>query len=546
MTTSERASAPVSRRIHGLFLGLLACAALLAYSNNFTAEFVYDDYPFIVENQGIRTLSNAGRFFFERESFSSKGEYVIYRPLASLSFALNYRLSGYNAAPYHAANILLHLACGLALYLLIYTTLGDAVFAFFVALLFLVHPVQTEAVAWISGRGNSMFLLFLLLAVFCYRKWTYHAPRGRIFYGAALLLYALSLLSKEMAVVLPILLIVYDLSLNRPSDGGQWKRRCLAIIPFFALSFGYVVLRHLVLGQTGQTQYWGGGLLTTLLTMAKGLAYYVRLMFVPTPLMVEYIIPISRSLLQPTVLISLFALLCAALICALSYRKAPVVFFGIAWFFASILPVSNIIPLKAIINERFLYLPSIGFCVLLAIPVLAAGAGARKKEFRRTIAALLLIALCWGILTFDRNRDWRDSFSLWTASVKTSPAGPTSRYNMGLELYNRGRYDEAVEHLEIACLLQEQFPIAHGALGNVYLMQGRYDDAIGEYEIGLDQAPDDVRIKQNLAAAWLKKGEAHIGRGETHMAERSFLKALSYDAGLDVAKEELEKLRGAP
>lgn len=522
---------------------VLAAAALLAYSNNFTAEFVYDDYPFIVENPAVRSLSNAGRFFLDRESFSSKGEYIIYRPLATLSFAFNYRLSGYSPASYHAVNIALHVACGLALYMFMCAAFSDSLFAFFVSLLFLLHPVQTEAVAWVAGRGNPMFLLFLLFAVICYGRWSANAPRGGIFYGLALLFAALSLLSKEMAIVLPLLLIVYDVSVNRSAGSERWRRRFLAVMPFVALSIAYVILRHLVLGETRQIEYWGGNAWTTLLTMTKAFAYYVRLMFVPRPLMVEYVVPLARSPLQATVLVSILILLSIVAVCVLSYRRAPILFFGIAWFFVSLLPVSNIVPLKAIINERFLYLPSIGFCSVLASPILIRRTELSKGAFRGTVAALLMVALCYGALTFNRNQDWRNSLSLWTASVKDSPAGATSHYNLGVELNRRGHYDEAVEHLKLACLLREEFPAAHGLLGNIYSAQGKYAAAIEEYEIGLAQAPTDARLRHNLAMAWFEKGKAHAGHNETEMAVRSFLKTLKYEPGFEPAMEALEEFR---
>jgi tetratricopeptide (TPR) repeat protein len=159
------------------------------------------------------------------------------------------------------------------------------------------------------------------------------------------------------------------------------------------------------------------------------------------------------------------------------------------------------------------------------------------------VAALLMIALCYGALTFDRNRDWRNSLSLWTASVKDSPAGPTSHYNLGVELHRRGRDDEAIEHLKLACVLREEFPSAHGLLGNIYSAQGKYAAAIGEYEIGLAQAPNDARLKHNLAMAWFEKGKAHAERNETEMAVRSFLKTLKYEPGFEAAMEALEAFR---
>ncbi|RJP24876.1 MAG: tetratricopeptide repeat protein [Candidatus Abyssobacteria bacterium SURF_5] len=526
-------------------LVLLLVTALLAYSHNFSAEFVYDDYPFIVENPSIRTLSHPLRFFLDRESFSNKGEYVIYRPFAAISFALNYALNGYSPASYHAVNILLHAVCGLLVYLFFRQLFGHSVYAFFVSLLFLLHPVQTEAVSWISARGNSMFLAFLLLSLMCYRQWTADSEKKRVFYALALMFAAFSLLAKEMAVVLPVLILVHDFSVNRPEKAGEWRKRISALLPFAALSVLYILARHLVLGETKQMDYWGGSFWASSLTMIKAFAYYVRLMFMPRPLMVEYIVPIPQSLLQPTVMLSLLVLLTSALVWLISYRRIPAVGFGIAWFFGSLLPVSNIIPLQAILNERFLYLPSIGFCAALAAPLLIVSKVARPLAYKGMALALGLIAFGYGLLTFDRNSDWRDSLSLWTASVKASPLGTTSRYNLGLELYKRGQYDEAIEHLQIACRFQEHFPSAHGVLGNVYLAKGKWDAAIREYDIGLRQAPQDERMLHNLALAWFEKGSAHAENHENAQAVQCFLTALGYQPEFTPAKEKLQQLRGA-
>jgi len=526
-----------------LFIFILAAATLLAYSNNFAAEFVYDDYLFIIDNPAVQSPSRPARFFLERESFSSGGYEVIYRPLAALSFAVNYQLSGHNPESYHAVNILWHMACGILLFVLMRFTFADAIFAFFVSLLFVLHPVQTEAVSWISGRGNPMFLSFLLLTLICYGKWLAESPHKGLYYALALIFSALSLLSKEMAVVIPVLMIVYDVSLNPPARREAWKKLLFGVMPFVGLSLVYILLRHLILGETKQIEYWGGSMSAALLTTSKGFISYIRLMFFPRSLTVEYIVPVADSILDARVLISLLVLAAVAAVCIVSYRRAPILCFGIAWFFVSLLPVSNIVPLRAIMNERFLYLPSIGFCCILASPIRREASIARRGVAYGAMAALLIVSLCYATLTFDRNKDWRTSFALWTASVATSPEGSTSQYNLGLELYNRGRYVEAIEHLRMACQLQKDFPLAHGVLGNAYIAIGDYNAAILEYEIGLQQAPEDERLRHNLAMAWFEKGKAHEERDEVPMAIRSFQNALQYEPDFKDATKAIRNLR---
>jgi tetratricopeptide (TPR) repeat protein len=290
-------------------------------------------------------------------------------------------------------------------------------------------------------------------------------------------------------------------------------------------------------------EYWGGSFQTSALAMAKAFAYYLRLMFMPRPLMVEYMVPIPQSVFQPTVIISLGILIAVAVLWLLTYKRLPVIGFGIAWFFASLLPVSNIIPLQALINERFLYLPSIGFCAVLAAPSLFVCAKSRPLVCKAVVIALISVSVGYGALTHNRNKDWRDSLSLWTASVAASPAGPTSRYNLGLELFRRGRYDGAIEHLKLACALQDHFPAAHGVLGNAHMAKGDVHSALLEYEVGLRQAPQDERLLHNMAVAWLEMGNLHVSRRENGRAAYSFLKALEYEPDLAQAKEKLLAVR---
>jgi tetratricopeptide (TPR) repeat protein len=480
----------------------------------------------------------------------------VYRPLTTFSFALSYHLWGYNPHPYHALNVLLHALNGVLVFFLLFFLLpkpserappstGRAriIAAFVAACLFVIHPVQTEAVAWISQRSTLLSQSFFLLALLAYLR---HRLRPHpAAFVAALLGFTLSLLCKESALVYPAIVLLLDWYLQsrevaEPSQTVKAQGRAwLLPAASFAVAAGYVLTRSAVLGQVAQTHYWAGGLYRTCLLMTKGFAYYLRLLFIPHPLSIEYLFEVPRTAADPLVLMSA-SVLVAAGYAAWKWRKdRAMVSLGIAWFFVSLAPVSNIIPIRTIINERFLYLPIIGLCLAAAHMVAAVlGKTRRLKPLMAFIVAFLAIM---SLLSVQRSKDWSSGYALASSALRTCPQSAHIRYGMGRQYAERGELDQALKEFELALSIDPayhealndigliaqrrgdlnaalaqyrktlqakvDYPQALCNMGNVYFAKHDYVHAAKSYEAALKLKPGDQEIESNLAAAYAYGGD---------------------------------------
>ncbi|MBA7686547.1 hypothetical protein ES703_94997 [subsurface metagenome] len=245
--------------------------SLVIYSNTFKNEFVYDDTAFIQENNSIRKLDDISRFFTSVKSFSAKGDFFIYRPLSTLTFALDYRLWGLKPNWFHILNVLFHVLNGILIYLLMNALMKHRLASLLTALIFVSHPVQTESVTWISGRSNLMFLTFFLLSLLFYIG--VHRTKGlkRVLYLLlSLISYAIGLLSKEMAITLPVVLMLFDFCFAEKERLRTIFRNVKYYLLFGLITWGYLYLRYTVLGRmSGQNEYIGGSLSSTLLSSSS-------------------------------------------------------------------------------------------------------------------------------------------------------------------------------------------------------------------------------------------------------------------------------------
>jgi tetratricopeptide (TPR) repeat protein len=484
-------------------LFLLVAATVIAYANSLNVDFVYDDYAFVRNNEEIRTFTPLGKFLLSAETFSQPANYHVYRPLATATFAVNYALG------YHIVNLAFH-ALNAFLVMMLLRLLGFQPGPSFAgALVFAIHPVHTEAVTWISGRGNVLYVFFFLLAYLCYiRADSAPGPRRFTFLAGAVAAYVLAVLAKEMALTLPAVLFGHDLYFHREWDAKQRLRRLWVYVPFAVVAAGYVLLRTHVLGRIGQVAYYGGSAYVTFLAMLKAFVIYARLLFAPVGLSLSRHFQPSHSILEPPVLLCLCLVILTAIAGILAMRRSPYLSFGLYWFAVTMLPVSNIIPINAIVGDRFLYGPSIGFCILVA--VWAAGSLKLEGGRRRLAhAALMAVILCFMLLSIGRNNDWRNTFLLWSKTVQNSPTSFVAYNNLALEYMKRGRIPEAIEALEKAVELKEDLTEARLNLALCYSASGRIDDAIRHYEEALIHLEKRAEVRCKLASLLERRGRAN-------------------------------------
>jgi len=394
-----------------------------------------------------------------------------------------------------------------------------------------------------------MSLLFFLLTLYFYTSGVRHQGAGvagkklpfRVYYFFALLSYALALLSKEMAITLPLILILHDVCFS-PLKAERVKD-WLIYLPFFLISGIYLIIRTLVLGQVAQTEYMGGSFGPTMYTMAKGIILYLKLLILPINLCGDYLaFPISNTIDMEVVYS--FTILAAIIIAGIvSYRYNRFITFAIFWFFITLLPVSNIVPIKILIAERFLYIPSFGFVLLLGVLAKGIIESCLSNTFKGGLAGILLISIVlYTYGTVERNKVWRDEFSFWGDVLKKCPSSraytsygfaymeekgdidkamgyyeralsldPWSSYalnNLAVAYLKKGLIDEAIRYYKEAIIVEPNNPNMHVNLGNAYKKKHLIDEAIAEYKRALQIKPDLYEARSGLAEIYMELGQA--------------------------------------
>jgi tetratricopeptide (TPR) repeat protein len=553
MKTYDRLS-PLS---HILLVILLA---LIAYSNTYNSSFHFDDGVVIINNPIIKDLSN---FTSPSEARDYKGHFEYHtfkrRYIGYLTFALNYRLHGLDVYGYHVVNLLIHIITSCLLYFLVLFSFRTPLLsvsslqryagsiALFTALIFSVHPVQTQAVTYIWQRITSLSALFYLLSLVLYIR----ARLSPGFYAHPLV-YILSIISavlamksKEIAFMLPLSILLYEFMFFK--DEKDIKKRVMYLIP--PLLTMLIIPITLVGTDRPLGELIGDVSAVTqahtelsrgeyLLTEFRVIITYIRLMFLPVGQNLDYDYPVYRTLWNPGVALSavfLAAMIGAGLFVLKRYKdREPgvrLIAFGILWFFLNLVLESSVIPLSNVIYEHRLYLPSAGL-ILLVVTAFYIGTDRLKCNARAMAAVLSAVVVILGSAAYARNRVWMDEISLWQDVVNKSPYKVNGHINLGNAYLANDDNDRAMAHYQTALKLDKDAPDAHYNLGLAYQSQGLIDRAITHYRITLRHVPAYSEAHNNLANAYRIKGL--IDNAITH-----YRLALKFNPGIVEAHNNL-------
>ena len=399
-------------------VGGLILLTLAVYLRTAGFDFLsnWDDNYYVTHNPDIAGLTahNLLRVF--------SGSYVgNYAPVHLLSYLLDYQVAGLNAAWFHSVNVLLHTLNGVLFYLLVRRLTGKTFWAFASAALFLLHPVQVESVAWISQRKNLLAMFFSLCSFWSYLSYCLKEGRpGRNAYLLSISFLVLALLSKSIAVIIPFVFLLYDFCLaDTPRRKDIFSDKLPFIAAVLATTSIALVTQSAEMGG-GIVDYFDGNLLVRSLTMLTVLPAYLRILFWPADLSLIYLF-YNKTRLDAEVLFAL--LLVALLLCACVYllRRERRLFFGFAVFFLGLAPVSQIVPLATLMNDRYLYFPMLGAAWLLG------GYLSRLRDFlppgRMNAAHLFLFCLIipCGVLSYQRAGVWKNAIALWSDTSKKLP-----------------------------------------------------------------------------------------------------------------------------
>lgn len=514
---------------------LLTAAVAAVYANSLRNEFLFDDLQVIVEQQMA-----GGHGQFAPLVSLLKGD-PTYRPIRSASYAFDYTLSGLDPWGYHLSNIAYHALSAIIVLLIAQILFTRTVTALFTAILFAVHPIQTEAVTYLSGRRDVLSGLFVLLGFYLFLR---YRRTGRVGYLAlVLLVYPLAFFSKESGIVLPLLCVSYDvisrIRIKGPGVGFPpvreiWAAARSAVrearlfyVPLIVLAGGLAFYVLFLVRGTWVRSYYGGSLWFTGLTMARVFLHYIKLLLFPLTLNADYsynAFPVTMSWADGSAWMAVLVL--AALGCGLLsiLQFRPLVAFGGIWFFLALLPVAQIIPHHDMMAEHFLYVPSVGIFLMIAglLDPLVDRPQVAPALYAAALTALLLLSL----RTVWRNADWKDDLTLWSKTVRVAPQAARARNNLGAAYLRRGELLRAEQELDVAVQIKPDLAVAHGNLGKIALDRGDVERAERELQTALRLQGEDV-----IPRLWL--GAVLVRQGRMVEAEQQFRAALvrpPYDA----------------
>jgi len=543
-------------------------AAGLVYWNAFQGGFVFDDHALVLMRGKLRDPEGLTSVFWSAHSAR-----LLYRPLRTASYWLDYRLFGLDPWGYHLTNLLLHAATSIVAFLAALRLLPFRA-ALLTALLFAVHPIQTESVTYISGRRDLLSGLFVLLGFYAFLR--HRDEGGRRWLAAAALAYLLGLLSKEMAVTLPLLCLAYDAVRQADQQGllngaaAALRRHWRLYLPPAAVGLAFGVYTIVRSHASRQTEFYGGGLDMTILTMARVFTHYLKLLLFPATLRVDYsfnAFPVTSSWGDPSAWLAVMVLSLLVFGLVRLARTYPIASFGGLWFFLALLPVAQIIPHHEMMAEHYLYIPTFG--LFLAVGSVVAYAPEKGRHAMSVYGVCVLALVLLGTRTAVRNWDWKDDLTLWTTTVHTAPDAARARDNLGRAYIRRGLDEQAEQEFAEAVRIKPEEPRYHDDLGLAYLRRGKLTEGEGELRHALRGNPrlvsahmnlgltlvsqgrlveaeaefqEVLRMRPNVAMAWDYLGRIRMRAGRLDEAATMLQRAVQLDPRLKEAQELLRKL----
>ena len=493
---------------------LVIAVGFLAYVNTLPNGMFWDDDDFILNNRYIQDLGNWPKYFTENMIAGAGLNSNYWRPALQLVFAVEYRLWGAWTPGFHAVNMAGHILAAILLLGLLQRLFKNKFLSLATALIFLLHPVQVEAVSYVNSFGDSLSVIFILGGLHAYMRWreSGRPAHDSGWFFSALGAYLIALMSKETAIVMPGLVFLIDWivikeSLWRPKlakiFGGLWA--------FLAMLGGYVLLRATVLNFNNtfniyhEQNVFTGSFYVRLLTFFKVLWLYAAVIFWPVDLHMERSPAIgfvtSPFNWQVGAGVIIFGLLLAALV--YFWKKSPAISFGLGWFFIGLSITSNLaVPVSGLMYEHWLYLPLAGF----ALAILTAGTLIFKSSRLQKIGLVILLIFLIGFLmqTVRRNFDWRDPVIFYQQTLRYAPQSYRLLNNLGMEYADLGEYSQAIIYYRRAAENDPGNPVAFHNLANSYGAQGNFAEAEKNYRQALELDPKFLFSYNSLAALYFQ------------------------------------------
>ena len=520
---------------------LIIFISFLVYLNALRNGFVWDDMVLIADNEGINKWGyfweNFVRDFFDTTDDTIEFKYGYYRPIISLSYMIDYAVWGLKPWGFHLSNIIFHTVSCILVYLIFNSLFNNRSISIITSLLFACHPIHTESVTWISGRTDIIAGMFFLSAFYLYQKalnplipnetnsslsnreiLKLFFKQRKIFYICSITLFAIAMLCKEMVATLPFLLIAYTHYFSGLRNGRQFKISLLLSTPYFFVILLYGIIRFTILGIHTVVNPGGEemkGFYPITLSFTKTIFIYLFKLIYPAHPSAYIQNPMSFSITEPAVISSIFGVAFLIFLIVWLKKRWASMSFLILFYLVTLLPLSNFIRISApwdmgfVTAERFLYIPSLGFCGIISVLLVNAWKTCKRSfPILGYFTILLFIALLifYSGQTLLRNRDWIDEKTFFSKTLKEAPNAALLHHAMGNVYVREENYEKALDYYKNSLELYPLYHAAYNNIGTIFSKHGLYDEAIAAFKEAIKINPEYIQSHFNLGAMYYQKG----------------------------------------
>jgi len=478
-----------------LVIIILGC---IVYTGSLKGQFIWDDNLLVKNYVEIRDWKHLPRVmtgnlggaavYYEHSSF---------RPMQTISYMVDYTFWKMNPFGYRLTSMILHIGVGLAVFGFIFVLFNSNLLALLTASLYVVHPIHTEAVSYVAGRADPLSSVFMLLSLICYIKGV-EKPKLRWIIPMTLS-FICAILSRENALFLPFLALVYHLSFRKRI---QWT----SFIIMLVTAGTYIILRVTeVLGQMGLQEPVKTSIAQRIPGFFVAMASYMKLLIVPFDLHMEYGRPLFK-MSNPQAVIGMLIVMGLVATAVYLRKRNVLISFGIVWFLAGIMPVANIfVVVNAYMAEHWLYLPSIGIFLIMAYAL------TKAYQFKALRAPMIVVSaglvIFYSYLTIQQNKTWLNQVAFYERLTRYAPGSGRLFSDLGAAYFEVGRKEDAIKAIKRAIKLRPNYYAAYSNLGTAYANVGKIDEAIKSFKRAIEIRPDYHTALFNLANIYKDTGK---------------------------------------
>jgi len=487
-------------------ISFILIVTIIAYFPSLKNEFTnWDDNKYVIENTLIRDLSFNGIKNIFLTHYCGN-----YHPLTLITYSLEYHFFKLNPTVYHITNLLIHLFNCILVFWMIYLLTDSVLIASITSILFGVHPLHVESVAWVSERKDVLSTMFFIGSIICYIYYyktviLKTSKNSTVLYITTLFLFVFSLLSKAMGVTLPVILLLIDYYFGRQFT----KKTIIEKVPFFVLSFIFGIVAIYTQKLSGSVRENPSAIINIFIA-THGLLFYIVKMLLPFNLRCLYVYPTNIiSKLPIRFLISPLLVILLAVIVFYSRKYTKKIVFGTLFYFITILPVLQLFPVgKAIAADRYSYIPLIGIFYILGewLNYLFIKKTEKEKIIKYILISVLLLILSGLIIITQRMcYVWKNGITLWDNLIKIDKNYAFGYSSRGNAYGRKGEYENAIKDYTKAIELNPNLADSYYGRGLAYNNTQQYDKSIPDFIQAIKLDPISVKAYLNLGLAYCGK-----------------------------------------